>query len=151
MIASSYYPDSVIEQIWEDGCVSTFSEIVTLWEVIRRRSSELGCATFFFDQIFVEDCQVNSNNFKTTISYRKFSIKGSSYRSLCYKSWSDLQFFQSDVVISSLPKSNKHFQVSKWLLYMWDSGGSRGGQLRPWPPIEIGNGVWPPPGQKEQW
>src|SRR6218665_610832 len=29
------------------------------------------------------------------------------------------------------------------------SGGSRRGQIRPWPPtIEVGNGVWPPRGRK---
>jgi len=24
-----------------------------------------------------------------------------------------------------------------------------GGQIRPWPPIEVGNGVWPPRGKKQ--
>ena len=30
-----------------------------------------------------------------------------------------------------------------------DSGGSRGRQIRPWPPIEVGNGVWPPIGGRK--
>src|SRR6218665_679922 len=29
------------------------------------------------------------------------------------------------------------------------SGGSRGWQIRPWPPIEVGNGVWPPLGGRK--